>query len=61
MKVLKGDLTPGFDIALGFKDLTGLPGPRAVRGRVAAHGQPARSLFQLIAARGQGTGRTPRA
>jgi len=47
VKVLKGDLTPGFDIALGFKDLT-LACQAAQTAAVSLPmGNLARSLFQL--------------
>lgn len=47
VKVLKGDLTPGFDIALGFKDLT-LACQAAQSGGISLPmGNLARSLFQL--------------
>lgn len=47
VKVLKGDLTPGFDLALGFKDLT-LACQAAQSASVSLPmGNLARSLFQL--------------
>ena len=47
VKVLKGDLTPGFDIALGFKDLT-LACQAAQSAAVSLPmGNLARSMFQL--------------
>ena len=47
VKVLKGDLTPGFDIALGFKDLT-LACQAAQTAAVSLPmGNLARNLFQL--------------
>lgn len=46
-KVLKGDLTPGFDIALGFKDLTLACQAAQSAGISLPMGNLARSLFQL--------------
>jgi 4-hydroxybutyrate dehydrogenase/sulfolactaldehyde 3-reductase len=46
-KVLKGDLTPGFDIALGFKDLTLACQAAQSSGVSLPMGNLARSLFQL--------------
>ena len=47
VKVLKGDLTPGFDIALGFKDLTLACQAAQSAGISLPMGNLARSLFQL--------------
>lgn len=47
VKVLKGDLTPGFDIALGFKDLTLACQAAQSAGVSLPMGNLARSLFQL--------------
>lgn len=47
VKVLKGDLTPGFDIALGFKDLTLACLAAQSAGVSLPMGNLARSLFQL--------------
>lgn len=47
VKVLKGDLTPGFDIALGFKDLTLACQAAQSTGVSLPMGNLARSLFQL--------------
>lgn len=47
VKVLKGDLTPGFDIALGFKDLTLACQAAQTAGISLPMGNLARSLFQL--------------
>lgn len=47
VKVLKGDLTPGFDIALGFKDLTLACQAGQSTGISLPMGNLARSLFQL--------------
>lgn len=47
MKVLKGDLSPGFDIALGFKDLTLACQAAQSSGISLPMGNLARSLFQL--------------
>ncbi|KRB93515.1 3-hydroxyisobutyrate dehydrogenase [Noviherbaspirillum sp. Root189] len=46
-KVLKGDLTPGFDIALGFKDLTLACQAAQSAGISLPMGNLARNLFQL--------------
>lgn len=46
-KVLKGDLTPGFDLALGFKDLTLACQAAQMAGVSLPMGNLARSLFQL--------------
>lgn len=46
-KVLKGDLTPGFDIALGFKDLTLACQAAQSTGISLPMGNLARNLFQL--------------
>lgn len=46
-KVLKGDLTPGFDIALGFKDLTLACQAAQSAGISLPMGNLARSMFQL--------------
>jgi 4-hydroxybutyrate dehydrogenase/sulfolactaldehyde 3-reductase len=46
-KVLKGDLTPGFDIALGFKDLTLACQAAQSTGVSLPMGNLARNLFQL--------------
>lgn len=47
VKVLKGDLTPGFDIALGFKDLTLACQAAQSAGISLPMGNLARNLFQL--------------
>ena len=47
VKVLGGDLTPGFDIALGFKDLTLACQAAQSAGISLPMGNLARSLFQL--------------
>jgi 4-hydroxybutyrate dehydrogenase/sulfolactaldehyde 3-reductase len=47
VKVLKGDLTPGFDLALGFKDLTLACQAAQSAGVSLPMGNLARSLFQL--------------
>lgn len=47
VKVLSGDLTPGFDIALGFKDLTLACQAAQSAGISLPMGNLARSLFQL--------------
>lgn len=47
VKVLGGDLTPGFDIALGFKDLTLACQAAQSAGVSLPMGNLARSLFQL--------------
>lgn len=47
VKVLKGDLSPGFDIALGFKDLTLACQAAQSAGISLPMGNLARSLFQL--------------
>jgi 4-hydroxybutyrate dehydrogenase/sulfolactaldehyde 3-reductase len=47
VKVLKGDLTPGFDIALGFKDLTLACQAAQSAGVSLPMGNLARSMFQL--------------
>jgi 4-hydroxybutyrate dehydrogenase/sulfolactaldehyde 3-reductase len=47
VKVLKGDLAPGFDIALGFKDLTLACQAAQSTGISLPMGNLARSLFQL--------------
>lgn len=47
VKVLKGDLTPGFDIALGFKDLTLACQAAQSVGISLPVGNLVRSLFQL--------------
>lgn len=47
VKVLKGDLTPGFDIALGFKDLTLACQAAQSAGVSLPTGNLVRSLFQL--------------
>ncbi|TWG88895.1 4-hydroxybutyrate dehydrogenase/sulfolactaldehyde 3-reductase [Cupriavidus gilardii J11] len=47
VKVLKGDLTPGFDLALGFKDLTLACQAAQSAGISLPMGNLARSLFQL--------------
>lgn len=47
VKVLKGDLTPGFDIALGFKDLTLACQAAQSAGISLPMGNLARSMFQL--------------
>lgn len=47
VKVLKGDLSPGFDIALGFKDLTLACQAAQSTGVSLPMGNLARSLFQL--------------
>ncbi|MFT3849552.1 MAG: NAD(P)-dependent oxidoreductase [Propionivibrio sp.] len=47
VKVLGGDLTPGFDIALGFKDLTLACQAAQSTGISLPMGNLARSLFQL--------------
>ena len=47
VKVLKGDLTPGFDIALGFKDLTLACQAAQAAGISLPVGNLTRSLFQL--------------
>jgi len=46
-KVLKGELSPGFDIALGFKDLTLVCQAAQSAGVSLPMGNLARSLFQL--------------
>lgn len=46
-KVLKGDLTPGFDIALGFKDLTLACQAAQSSGISLPVGNLVRSMFQL--------------
>lgn len=46
-KVLKGDLTPGFDIALGFKDLTLACQAAQSTGVSLPVGNLVRSMFQL--------------
>lgn len=47
IKVLKGDLTPGFDIALGFKDLTLACQAAQSSGVSLPVGNLVRSMFQL--------------
>lgn len=47
VKVLRGDLTPGFDIALGFKDLTLACQAAQSAGISLPMGNLARSMFQL--------------
>ena len=47
VKVLKGDLSPGFDIALGFKDLSLACQAAASSGVSLPVGNLVRSLFQL--------------
>ncbi len=47
VKVLKGDLTPGFDIALGFKDLTLACQAAQSSGVSLPVGNLVRNLFQL--------------
>ena len=47
VKVLKGDLTPGFDIALGFKDLTLACQAAQSSGVSLPVGNLVRSMFQL--------------
>jgi 4-hydroxybutyrate dehydrogenase/sulfolactaldehyde 3-reductase len=47
VKVLKGDLTPGFDIALGFKDLTLACQAAQSSGISLPVGNLVRSMFQL--------------
>lgn len=47
VKVLKGDLSPGFDVALGFKDLTLACQAAQSTGVSLPMGNLARSIFQL--------------